>query len=189
VARVHRTVRLLDGRVLVLGAARGDALNRYGHWRPPAGEPTPNELHEPGDHATAIYDPTSAAWRPGGKMRTARTASSMSVTLLPDGRVLVAGGRSPDGEFLNSVEAYDPARDTWRTVGSLRMARAHHGAVLLSDHRVLVTGGRGDNSLSNMVQVWLAEGGPLGVPIFLSADLALTGVESIKVPGYRPRVP
>jgi len=68
-----------------------------------------------------------------------------SVTLLQDGRVLVAGG-SPllvDGnaDALASAELYDPATGFWTPTGDMTAPRVAHVAVLLRDGRVLVAGG------------------------------------------------
>jgi hypothetical protein len=64
--------------------------------------------------------------------RTGHTA-----TLLPDGRVLVAGG---NGDA--TAEVYDPATGNWTPAGTMRDERFHATATLLDSGRVLVTGGR-----------------------------------------------
>jgi hypothetical protein len=61
-----------------------------------------------------------------------------TATLLPNGKVLVAGG-FPTG---TSAELYDPATDTWTVTGSLRVAHAGHTATLLPNGKVLVAGAR-----------------------------------------------
>jgi len=69
--------------------------------------------------------------------------SQHSATLLPDGRVLIAGGASSDASILASAEIYDPATATFRATGSLGAARRMHTATLLPDARVLLVGGYG----------------------------------------------
>lgn len=59
-----------------------------------------------------------------------------TATLLPDGRVLVAGG----SESATS-EVYDPRTGAWAASGEMVEARGGHTATALSDGRVLVVGG------------------------------------------------
>jgi hypothetical protein len=69
-----------------------------------------------------------------------------SATLLPDGRVLIAGGS--DGQnALSSAELYNPATGTFTPAGSMGAAR--DTAVLLKDGRVLMIGGEGSECADN----------------------------------------
>ncbi|MGB3066917.1 MAG: fibronectin type III domain-containing protein [Ottowia sp.] len=88
-----------------------------------------------GSLSARLYDPVANAWLAGGMQTVARQLSSM--TLLPDGRVLVAGGNG-----LSSAELYDPQTRTWAPTASMSAVRYAHGAILLPDGRVLVAGGR-----------------------------------------------
>jgi len=95
--------------------------------------------------ATAeLYDPGSDTWTSAGTLRTARFGQRS--LLLAGGRVLVVGGRSGPGGSLDStaisnVDLYDPGANSWSAAASLSIARSDLAATLLSDGRVLVTGG------------------------------------------------
>src|SRR5205823_2686018 len=88
-----------------------------------------------------------SSWVPTGNLITARFRHT--ATLLPNGKVLVAGGNN--GAALSSTELYDPASGTWTATGSLGTARARHTATLLPSGKVLVAGGEDDahNDLSS----------------------------------------
>ncbi len=73
--------------------------------------------------------------------------SSHTATLLPDGRVLIAGGLVNDrldGRASALAELYDPDRGTWAATGKMRQARWNHTATLLANGKVLVAGGYDD---------------------------------------------
>ncbi len=72
-------------------------------------------------------------------MRARHTA-----TLLPDGRVLVAGGNADGSTGLAGAEVFDPSSPGWSTIASMAHAREGHTATLLPDERVLVAGGDAD---------------------------------------------
>lgn len=81
-----------------------------------------------------------ATWAATGSMLQGR-ADDQTATLLPDGRVLVAGVPPV------SAELYDPASGTWNATGGMLGARGLHTATLLPDGTVLVAGG----SMSGLV--------------------------------------
>jgi hypothetical protein len=64
-----------------------------------------------------------------------------TATLLPNGKVLVAGGFKLNHGELSSAELYDPATGKWTYTGSLVEPRELHTATLLPNGQVLVTGG------------------------------------------------
>ena len=75
-----------------------------------------------------LYDPASGSWTATGSLNTA--ALFHTATLLPNGKVLVAGGFDNNNGYLTSAELYDPASGTWTATGSLNTARyLSHGDV------------------------------------------------------------
>src|SRR5436309_588440 len=90
--------------------------------------------------ATAI-----ATWSSAGSIPAA--GEGQGLTVLNDGRVLVSGGVTHDGIYLQattSAEIYDPATSSWTAAASMRVARAGHTASLLTTGNVLVAGNAGD---------------------------------------------
>lgn len=63
-----------------------------------------------------------------------------TATLLQNGMVLIAGGRSGNNT-LSSAELYDPTTGTFTLTGSLLTARCDHSATLLQNGTVLIAGG------------------------------------------------
>ena len=57
-----------------------------------------------------LYNPATGTWSPTAALTTAR--KSHTATLLPNGKVLVAGG-SFNSNPVASAELYDPATGTW----------------------------------------------------------------------------
>jgi N-acetylneuraminic acid mutarotase len=121
----HTATLLPNGKVLVAGGFNGDF--EFGF-----------------NLANAeLYDPASGTWAATGSLGTAR--SEHTATLLPNGRVLVAGGFSDNYSFLASAELYDPASGTWTATRSLGAARSSHTATLLPNGKVLVAAGFNGN--------------------------------------------
>src|SRR5215471_16829258 len=82
---------------------------------------------------------------PGSAMLQPR--SGHSATLLPDGRVLIAGGMRRNQDFYKSAELYDPATRKFAPTGEMNERRVGQIAVLLQSGKVLIAGG------------WVAHGG------------------------------
>jgi hypothetical protein len=132
----HTATLLADGRVLVTGGAAGPGCSGAvlsGCGRQLA--------------SAELYDPGNGNWAPAGSMHQVR--SGHTATLLPDGRVLAAGGYDIKGAEAASTEImgrttaelYDPSSGQWTATGSMVNPRAGATATLLPDDFVLVAGG------------------------------------------------
>jgi len=161
--QAHTATLLRDGRVLIAGG------------------------NDKADHAVAtaeLYDPRTRKFSPTGSMATAR--GYQTATLLADGRVLIAGG-DPDGwngsgSIIASAEIYDPRTGTFTTTGSMIGRRSWHAAALLTDGRVLVTGGDDRSSELASAEIYdprtgtFTTTGPMATPrVYTTATLLADG--------------
>ncbi len=117
-------------KVLIAGGKQHD-VNTGREWKALDGA----ELFDPGTGRFTLLPP----------LRHARDRPTLS--LLPDGRVLVAGGKDDDStEKPREAEIFDPARvgsggSPFLPAASLKQDRFAHQAVTLADGRVLLLGG------------------------------------------------
>jgi hypothetical protein len=79
-----------------------------------------------------------------------------TATLLPSGKVLIAGGASDSNTTLMSAELYDPAAGTFTATGSMTTTRSGHTATLLPSGKVLIAGGL-DNDGNSLASAELYE--------------------------------
>ena len=117
-------VRLLDGGVLVVGGG----VNNFSMW-----QSFPN---------VDLYDPAKKTWSLAKSLMQPRRA--LTATLLPDGRVLAAGGTGNSGASggaWNTTEIYDPAVNKWSKGPKLGLARSFHTATTLANGAVIIAGG------------------------------------------------
>jgi N-acetylneuraminic acid mutarotase len=117
----HTATLLPNGKVLLAG----------GTDSPATGEPI---------ERLELFDPTTfkvttlvAVMRPARRLHTA--------TLLPTGKVLLAGGIQSLGVTTTRADLFDPASETLAAAGSMQEMRQSHTATLLPNGKVLVTGG------------------------------------------------
>jgi Kelch motif len=115
-------VRLFDGRVLVSGGLDPTAAPRI-------------------LASAEVHDPAAGSWAHTRHMLNARFGHAM--TLLSDGRVLVAGGNTPGGDDAptRTAEIYDPGDSSWTMIDNMHVARSFFSAAMLADQTVLVAGG------------------------------------------------
>src|SRR5262245_13811562 len=98
-------------------------------------------------HGTIALAQVPDTFTATGDMTTARYAHT--ATLLPNGKVLIAGGLSsplfpnqPSSSFpLVSAELYDPSTGTFTAPGHLTTPRSEHGPTLRANGNVLILGG------------------------------------------------
>jgi hypothetical protein len=123
----HRAaaVTLPDGRVLVVGGISDDGSFKDS----PMAE---------------IYDPGSDTWSVSGAMSEGR--HHPGAALLPDGRVLVVGGRLSFVKELSNADIYDPQTATWTSVGPMTQGYGEPTVTVLPNGDVFVVGGGGSFS-------------------------------------------
>ncbi len=115
----HQTVRLPTGGALITGGCGGDSCGT---------------VHR----STELFDPESSTFRSAAPMVVPR--ASHAAALLPDGRVLIAGGWT-GSTATAAAEIYDPLKERFSRIADLAGPRIHPVAVVLQDGRVLITGG------------------------------------------------
>ena len=119
----HTATLLTDGRVLIAGG---------------------QDQNGPQTHAVCeIYDPQSETFSQTDSLNIDR--SGHTATLLTNGKVLIVGGFQTtipgNGNNINSCEIYDPVSGVFSLVQNMIVPRGSHGATLLTDGSVLISGG------------------------------------------------
>ena len=115
----HTATLLANGKVLLAGGAN----------------------NSDSQDSAEVFDPVSNMFSPVSSMTTPRMHHT--ATLLANGNVLLAGGWSSYAPIttLNSAELFDPATNSFGSVGNMSIAHWFHRSVLLPDGRVLVVAG------------------------------------------------
>src|SRR3984957_4037964 len=100
--------------------------------------------------------------------------SSHSATLLPNGKVLIAGGMRRNQDFYKSAELYDPASGKFQPTGEMAVGRVGHIAVLLRTGKVLIAGG------------WVGMEGTDSAELYDPATGKFTAISKMTTPRGRP---
>lgn len=131
----HTATLLPNGKVLVAGGSTGDGIT--------TSENTDTaELYDLGSGTFTLLASTMSS------RRNWHTAS-----LLPDGRVLLAGGFG--FAYRNTADLFDPASGTFTEAAStMSVARSSHTATVLRSGKVLIAGGRGPSGHTNAVDLF-----------------------------------
>src|SRR5580765_6219199 len=116
----HTATLLQNGKILLAGGGIGVPLSSAELYDPDVSDPFLTTLLKASMKTNRVYH---------------------TATLLPNGKVLVAGGSGSSGN-LSSAELYDPLTGTWAFTGSMKTNHAKHTATLLANGKVLVTGGQ-----------------------------------------------
>jgi len=116
--------------------------------------------------------PNAGALNPAAPMLEPR--SGHTATLLPNGKVLIAGGMRRNQDFYKSAELYDPATGKFQPTGEMSERRVGQIAVLLPSGRVLIAGG------------WVGQGGTDSAELYDPASGKFTPIAKMTMPRGRP---
>lgn len=98
-----------------------------------------------------IYDPAMGQWFFTGSLGQARERHT--ATLLQNGQVLAAGGRS-NGIAIASAELFNPLAGLWNPAAGINTPRFDHTATLLANGMVLVVGGMTGVGVTSSAEIY-----------------------------------
>jgi hypothetical protein len=130
-------------------------------------------LLSPTDSSSEIAYTDHGHLSPALHLLTARAAHT--ATVLPDGRVLIAGGFRSEGTSevpIASAEIYDPETGTFAPTGPMNEARSTHTATLLPNGQVLIVGGWGSNGRTATAELYDPQTGKFRYALSLAAPRA-----------------
>lgn len=122
----HRSLRLDDGRVLIIGGATAFVGSLFSFLPIFMGE---------GDFTTTqveIYDPASRSISSAGQLRDSRVNFAAVHHSSFSGRVIVCGGKGADGTILSGTEVFDAETMSWKSVQSMPVGVKDHEMFVVS---------------------------------------------------------
>jgi len=200
--RLEHTATLLDdGRVLVAGGISGrrdlDSAEVYdpstGEWSATGDMSEKRQSHKAvllgdgtvlvlGKSTAEIYDPSTGSWSLTSKLVSGKNRwGGYTLTVLKDGRVLIAGGAVQPGAsggipggprgggFMLShsvaaltpttkVDIYDPTTGIWSAASPMLEGHKFHAAILMPDGRVMVIGDDTAEIYDSAANTWSSAG-------------------------------
>ena len=92
-----------------------------------------------------LFDPTTGLFASTtGQMTYERIDANPTSALLPNGKVLIAGGKTALGATPKTAQLYNPVNSTFTATGSAETAHLYGTATVLADGKVLLVGGFDD---------------------------------------------
>jgi hypothetical protein len=119
-----------------------------------------------------IYNPATGTWSQASPMKTPRVFQT--ATVLPNGKVLIAGGSSNYPTSLSSSEIYEPSTGSWLTNALMNRAHMLHTATLLTNGQVLIAGGYSNSVILSSAEIY-ASSNVIVMPIWLSSPKTISG--------------
>ncbi|MDC0711773.1 kelch repeat-containing protein [Stigmatella sp. ncwal1] len=127
----HAMTLMANGKVLVTGGRGSGGSNDY-------------------LASAEVYDPDTGTWSETAPMAAPRIQHTS--TLLPNGKILVTGGRGAN--YLETAEVYDPTVGTWSAASPMLSSRLLHTATLLPNGKVLIAAGASSTASGPAAEVY-----------------------------------
>lgn len=126
----HAGLAFLDGALYVVGGFRGTSFNATDRLM--------------------IYESSSATWREGPPLPTARGALAVVVQ---DGRIHAIGGEGATGA-RTAHEIFDPETNTWNVAPDMPTGREHLAAAVVGDEIVVLGGRNGRTTIMTTNEIY-----------------------------------
>lgn len=112
------------------------------------------ENEQVGLQVVEIYDPATNEWTTGSSMPTGRLALTAAVI---EDKIYTLGGVEEEtftAEFLKTLEAYDPATDSWESLSPMPTGRGYMASNVLGGKLYAMAGAVAPRTPSDVVEVY-----------------------------------